>query len=71
MLYDGGFVAYSYGKYFVRFGSYATYADAQAESGLYADCTVTGESEYGITVVQTSTGRILFELTRAPAQTWA
>ena len=62
MLYDGGFVAYSYGKYFVRFGSYATYADAQAESGLYADCTVTGESEYGITVVQTSTGRILFEL---------
>ncbi len=61
-LYDGGFVAYSYGAYYVRFGSYVSYSDALSESSYYGDCTVTGESEYGITVVRTSTGEILFEL---------
>lgn len=61
-LYDGGFVAYSYGAYYVRFGSYTSYSAALNDSYYYADCSVTGNSDYGITVVCTSTGKILFEL---------
>ncbi len=60
--YADGFVAYSYDSYFVRFGSFETFQDASAEASQYADCVVTGNSEYGITVVGTKTGRILFEL---------
>ena len=67
--YPGGFVAYSYGQYYARFGSYATYGEALADAGAYSDCAVTGESEYGITVVNTLTGAILFELDQGAGTT--
>ncbi len=67
--YPGGFVAYSYGQYYARFGSYATYGEALADAGAYSDCAVTGESDYGITVVNTLTGAILFELDQGAGTT--
>lgn len=60
--YPGGFVAYSYGNYYVRFGSYTTFQEAASDAEYYSDCIVTGNSEYGLTVVSTLTGEILFEL---------
>ena len=69
MLHDGGFVAYSYGDYVVRFGSFESYGEALDYADHYLDCTVVGESEYGITVVCTSTGEILFELDMGPGTT--
>lgn len=60
--YPGGFVAWCGGEYRVRFGSYVSYGQALEASQYYSDCTATGETDYGITVVATQTGRILFEL---------
>ena len=54
-----GFVAYINGSYYVRTGSYATLALAQAAAG--ADGQAVGASQTGITVIATDTGNILFE----------
>lgn len=60
--YADGFVAWCDGQYRVRFGSYETYREALDAAQYYSDCTATGQTDYGMTVVATQTGRILFEL---------
>lgn len=59
---QGAFPAWVSGTYYVRAGSYATRAEAEAAQGSFgAGASVTGTSSYGITVVKTKTTNILFQ----------
>lgn len=59
--YPYGFPAYINGKYVVRFEFYSTSAFAQADAAKYSGAKVVGASTTCYTVVDTTTGDILFE----------
>ena len=59
--YPYGFPAYINGKYVVRFEFYSTSAYAQADAANYSGAKVVGASTTCYTVVDTTTGNILFE----------
>ncbi len=59
---DGGFVAWIDGEYQVRAGAYTTKEEAQAAfDSLSQALDVVGTSSYGMNVVETGSGRILFQ----------
>ena len=60
--YPYGFVAWGDGAYWVRFEFYSTVENADDAKQNYDGCGVVGESPCCITVVDSQTGRILFEL---------
>ncbi|MGM9607872.1 MAG: SpoIID/LytB domain-containing protein [Oscillospiraceae bacterium] len=58
--YNGGFVAYIGGIFYVRVGSYLTKSAAEAAAaGIAAE--IVGTSSYGVSVVATGTNTILFQ----------
>lgn len=61
--YAGGFPAWVGGTYSVRVGAYATSGEAEAAKAALGlgDASVVGTSAYGIHVVKTKTGAILFQ----------
>lgn len=60
--YEDGFVAYEYGDFFVRVGSYESASAARsALSALREDGEVVGGSDTGVTVIVTGTDTVLFE----------
>ncbi len=59
--YPYGFPAYVNGKFVVRFEFYSTYENAAADALRYQGVKVVGKSATCYTVVNTGSGRILFE----------
>lgn len=59
--YPSGFPAYVNGAYVVRFEFFSAAANAEAELANFPGSTVVGASASCYTVVETATGRILFE----------
>ncbi len=60
--YPYGFPAYVDGQYVVRFEFYSSAANASADAAAYPGSQIVGASSTCYTVVETNTGRILFEL---------
>lgn len=60
--YENGFVAWINGQYQVRVGAYGTGDEARAaQAALGGIGSITGTSEYGLSVVETGTSRVLFQ----------
>lgn len=60
--YNNGFVAWINGQYQVRVGAYGSRGEVEtAQSALGGVGTIAGTSEYGMSVVETGTSRVLFQ----------
>ena len=59
--YNGGFVAWINGQYQVRMGAYGNRTDTEAALAALGQGTIVGTSEYGMSVVETGTSRVLFQ----------
>ncbi len=59
--YNGGFVAWINGQYQVRMGTYGNRTDTEAALAALGQGTIVGTSEYGMSVVETGTSRVLFQ----------
>lgn len=69
---NGAFPAWISGTYYVRVGSYATSAQAQAAaSNAGISGTIVGTSAYGISITQTKTTKILFQFDSGGSQIFA